>query len=73
MPGPFDQSVIPLQCPQCRKKTTAKLGQLKSQNQFVCPSCRARIPVKGFSKQLSSIEKSIPGMGKKIKITIKPR
>lgn len=66
--GFLDGQKIDVPCPECRRKVTASVGQLKRSPKLTCPSGHTfDVDAKEFAREIAKVEKSIADFSKGFK------
>ena len=67
--GFLDDHKVDVPCPECRRKVTARLGQLKRSPKLTCASGHTfDVDAKQFAREIAEIEKAIANFGKGFKL-----
>jgi hypothetical protein len=68
MPGPLDNSQIPIKCDQCGKVTKKPIRWIRTNSEFSCPCGRKiRINASQFRREMAKVDKSIANLEKALK------
>jgi len=58
----FDNEKLEFKCPNCNKKLTPTIKELKS-NKFKCPYCGVKFNSKDFAKAIRDLENQLKRLG----------